>query len=268
MSAKILTTAFLAIRSTIPGELAPDADAAVAVVGRAAADRLRYAASIRILGVGFRAYIAAVDLLQALQRIVGEGAGHRAPALLRQIAVVVVLKGGNLVTRVRTCSDPGQLMRIVILVEIGRPACRFAYAPVVELIVAVVLDQRGAAVPPDVDDAVQAVVVIAVVGDGAVDCLRIRVTASHRVVGVVVLTDDALTRSVYPLPEIVPGIVAVLRLEPVRDTALAQPSAGIEYEIDAVAVAGQHRGQPAGGVAAEDLTAITQHRSKPRMPRQ
>ena len=87
--------------------------------------------------------------------------------------------------------------------------------------------------------------------------------------GVVVLTDDALTRSVYPLPEIVPGIVAVLRLEPVRDTALAQPSAGIEYEIDAVAVAGQHRGQPAGGVAAEDLTAITQHRSKPRrMPRQ
>ena len=48
-------------------ELAPDADAAVAVVGRAAADRLRYAASIRILGVGFRAYVAAVDLLQALQ---------------------------------------------------------------------------------------------------------------------------------------------------------------------------------------------------------
>ena len=67
MSAKILTTAFLAIRSTIPGELAPDADAAVAVVGRAAAGRLRYAASIRILGVGFRAYVAAVDLLQALQ---------------------------------------------------------------------------------------------------------------------------------------------------------------------------------------------------------
>ena len=187
MSAKILTTAFLAIRSTIPGELAPDADAAVAVVGRAAAGRLRYAASIRILGVGFRAYVAAVDLLQALQRIVGEGSGHPASALLRQIAVVVVLKGGNLVARVRTCSDPSQLMRIVVLVEIGRPASRFAYAPVVELIVAVVLDQRGAAV---------------------------------------------------------------------------------KYEIDAVAVAGQHRGQPAGGVAAEDLTAITQHRSNPRMPRQ
>ena len=157
-------------------ELAPDADAAVAVVGRAAADRLRYAASIRILGVGFRAYVAAVDLLQALQRIVGEGAGNGTIlARLFEVAVVVVLKSRNLVTRVRTCSDPAQLMRIVVLVEIGRPACRFAYAPVVELIVAVVLDQRGAAVPPDVDDAVQAVVVIAVVGDGAVDCLRIRV---------------------------------------------------------------------------------------------
>ena len=144
MSAKILTTAFLAIRSTIPGELAPDADAAVAVVGRAAAGRLRYAASIRILGVGFRAYVAAVDLLQALQRIVGEGAGNDAIlALLFEVAVVVVLKGGNLVTRVRTCSDPGQLMRIVVLVEISRPASRFAYAPVVELIVAAVLDQRG-----------------------------------------------------------------------------------------------------------------------------
>ena len=107
--------------------------------------------------------------------IVGEGAGNPAPALLRQVAVVIVLKGGNLVTRVRTCSDPGQLMRIVVLVEISRPASRFAYAPVVELIVTVVLDQRGAAIPPDVDDAVQAVVVIAVVGDGAVDCLRIRV---------------------------------------------------------------------------------------------
>ena len=51
---------------------------------------------VRIPGVGFRAYIAAVDLLQALQRIVGEGAVTTLFSLFCLRLLVVVLKGGNL----------------------------------------------------------------------------------------------------------------------------------------------------------------------------